>query len=490
VSRGVAEPTGWDATAGATDWCARIAADMDAIVVLQARGRAPTLASSPPPRNPAAPEGLLLRTVVFRFVAVYFVLYNLPWPLGWIPRTEPVAQRYAEAMDWLLLQAGQRLLPDTEVLAPFVTGSGDTTRAWLSMVLQVAAAFVVCVLWSVFDRRSAHPRLAALLRTYLRYVLAVAMLGYGAAKFFGGQFPAIHDAMLATRWGDCSPMGVLWRFMGASPAYTVAAGIAECLGGLLLLGRRTATIGALVSAGVLVNVVLLNFCYDVPVKLYSLHLLVMAIAVGWRDVGRLLDVLWHHRAVAASPVRMQAPWWWYWPTRLAKVALVAWLVYTEGTAMVLRWRDLQRPPGPLHGVYEVVEFARDGKAQPPLLTDAARWHLVVIEDRQGKSRDTSLGVLDGRWQYLDYLPVRLEADDRSMWMDQALPTGLSGPPCPVSWSIAPLPAEQALAGVRQWRLAGPIDGAQLQVTLREVRRSDWPLLSRGFHWVQEYPHNR
>jgi hypothetical protein len=464
-----------------------MAAAMDAIVVSNARGRAPSLASLP---GGPAPDGLLLRTVVFRFVCVYFVLYNLPWPLGWIPGTEPAAARYTEAVDRLLLLAGQRLLPGSTVLAPFETGSGDTTRAWLTLVLQVGAAAALTVLWSLFDRRPAHPRLADLLRTYLRYVLAAAMLGYGAAKFFGGQFPACDASQLAARWGDCSPMGVLWRFMGASPTYTAATGIAECLGGLLLLWRRTAGIGALVSAGVMANVVLLNFCYDVPVKLYSLHLLVAALVVGWRDLGRLLDVLWHHRAVAAAPLRLPAPWWWFWPMRLVKLAVVGWLLFGQGVGLLERWRDEQRPRGPLHGAYEVVGFERDGVDRPPLLTDAERWHLVVIDDRRGAAPEASLSVLGARGQYLRHVPVRFEDGDRTLCIEQPLPSEQSGPPALVRWSIAPVPLGTDPSASREWRVEGAIDGASVRAVLRELRAADWPLLSRGFHWVQEYPFNR
>ena len=47
----------------------------------------------------------------------------------------------------------------------------------------------------------------------------------------------------------------------------------EVLGALLLLFRRTTALGAAVLAVVLVNVVMMNFCYDVPVKINGVHYL-------------------------------------------------------------------------------------------------------------------------------------------------------------------------------------------------------------------------
>jgi uncharacterized membrane protein YphA (DoxX/SURF4 family) len=125
-------------------------------------------------------------------------------------------------------------------------------------------------------RPKQHEVLGHWLRVYVRYVLAAAMLGYGMAKVFKSQFPAISDMRLMQPYGDSSPMALLWNFMGFSTAYTIFVGAAEVLGGLLLLFRRTATLGALVVIAVMSNIVMLNFCYDVPVKLYSVHLWLMA----------------------------------------------------------------------------------------------------------------------------------------------------------------------------------------------------------------------
>src|SRR5204863_6312660 len=103
-------------------------------------------------------------------------------------------------------------------------------------------------------------------------------------------------------FGEASPMGLLWTFMGSSTSYTVFSGLAEVIGGLLLMARRTTLLGALVCIGVMVNVVMLNFSYDVPVKLYSSHLLAMAFFLLLPDLRRLTNVLVLNRpAEPAAP---------------------------------------------------------------------------------------------------------------------------------------------------------------------------------------------
>jgi hypothetical protein len=86
-------------------------------------------------------------------------------------------------------------------------------------------------------------------------------------------------------------MGALWSFMSASIPYIVFAGLCEITPAVLLLFRRTTILGTLTAFGVLLNVVMLNVCYDVPVKLYSTNLLLMAIFLATPDVRRLTRVL-------------------------------------------------------------------------------------------------------------------------------------------------------------------------------------------------------
>jgi len=67
-------------------------------------------------------------------------------------------------------------------------------------------------------------------------------------------------------------------FMGASTPYNVFTGASEMLAGVLLFFPTTTLLGALLAMAVMTQVVALNFCYDVPVKLFSTHLLAESIS--------------------------------------------------------------------------------------------------------------------------------------------------------------------------------------------------------------------
>jgi len=219
----------------------------------------------------------LARPLLFRFTFSYLVLYNLPFPLHKIPWVGPIlTQPYKDLWDWLVPWTGQHLLGKNVAIRH--GGSGDTTYNYVQVLCFLILAAVATAVWTVLDRkRTEHTRLEAGLRVYIRFALASAMLVYGAYKVIPSQFAKPFPSQLIEPFGESSPMGLLWTFMGASSGYTIFAGAAEMIAGLLLAFRRTALLGALMSIGVMSHVVALNFSYDVPVKLYSSHLLAMGV---------------------------------------------------------------------------------------------------------------------------------------------------------------------------------------------------------------------
>jgi hypothetical protein len=160
--------------------------------------------------------------------------------------------------------------------ASAVNGSGDRTFDFVQLLVCAIVAAIGAIAWSALARRRSYPRLAAAAHVVLRYDVAYAMLSYGLSKVLRQQFGDLTPHELGQGLGDISPMGLLWRFMGYSAPYTVFGGLCEAIPGVLLLWRRTAAIGAVVVIAVMTNVVMLNLSYDVPVKLYSAQLLVMA----------------------------------------------------------------------------------------------------------------------------------------------------------------------------------------------------------------------
>lgn len=303
-----------------------------------------------------------LRWFALRFTIVYWLLYNLPGPftslIGSIWRQ--FAAEGDTAPEWigklgvwhrdfeagLAAWAGRNLFGIERELVP-PNGSGDTTQGYVVLSIYFVLALGLGGLWSLAKRRPVGRDASVdLLRSYLRYVLAFAMLGYGLAKvgIDRNQFAEVNSWRLDRTWGETSPMGVVWAFMGSSRPYTIFAGLGEVLAAVLLIWRNTALLGALVAIGVMTNVVMLNFCYDVPVKIYSSHLLVMGLMILVPDVRRLFALFVRNRnpLEASTPGvwRGSARWWARWPLKLAVVSFgFAVPLWSSGKEWVEHWRE-------------------------------------------------------------------------------------------------------------------------------------------------------
>jgi hypothetical protein len=421
-----------------------------------------------------APDWNPVQKVFFRFVFVYLVLFNLPFPLNVlpIPGLELILKPFSDGWSAFVIWVGKHVLHVTATVHP--TGSGDTMLAYVEVFSILVLSVIAAGVWTLLDRkRSQYVRLHEWLRVYVRFSLATAMLSYGADKVIQSQFlPPGFDRLIQT-FGEASPMGLLWTFMGASKSYNVFSGLAEMAGGLLLLTRRTTLLGALVCFAALSNVVMLNFSYDVPVKLYSLHLLAMAVFLAAPDLRRLVSLFVLNRPVPAAEIRplFRRPW----PHRGALALRTVFLVGMAGFFLFNAYRNVKTygdlaPRPPFYGIWEVEDFALDGQVRPPLLTDPERWRRVVFS----YAGVISIQRMSDRKAY----PFTESADTKGWVL-----TKYDNP----RWT-SPINYQQPEPGILV--LDGTYDGKRIHARLCKTDTSKIPLVSRGFHWISEYPFNR
>lgn len=418
----------------------------------------------------------LAQRVGFRFVCLYSLLYFFPFPFTLLPRGGVAAGWYDDVWDGVarrLWDAG--FLHYSEELVTATTGSGDRTVDWLRVGGMLAIALVGTLVWSAVDyRRRAYVVLHELLRIYLRYALAFIMLTYGFSKVFKSQFPTPGPDRLIQSFGEASPMGLLWTFMGASTAYTIFAGAGEVIGGLLLLSRHTMMLGATVVVGVMANVVMMNFSYDVPVKQYSTHLLLVAIFLMLPDTQRLLNFLVLNRPVA--PARLRPRWsrlWMRITEWVFKAVVVGYIVFIQVYGGYKGWKTWGdgAPTPALYGLYEVESFTLNGTEVPPLITESNRWRRVAVNRSQRVTVEPMRGPMSR------FSTVKLDPDTHLLTRQPRL----GGSPIVVEYAE---PESGALT------LQGKFGEDTISARLRKVETSEFMLMNRGFHWISEYPYNR
>ena len=118
-------------------------------------------------------------------------------------------------------------------------------------------------------------------------------------------------SQLATPLGDFLPMRFSWMFFGYSTPYQMFSGVMETIVGILLLNRKTVTLGALLGIGVFANVFMLNLSYDIPVKLYSMQLWIYSLFLAGRDWKRLMNFFLLNRTTEATNlyhIDLNKPW--------------------------------------------------------------------------------------------------------------------------------------------------------------------------------------
>jgi hypothetical protein len=393
--------------------------------------------------------------VAFRFSFVFLVLYLFPFPLTFLPWGWTGI--FNKPWEWLVPMAASSLFGVKAVYAS--TGSGDMTWNYVQLFLMVAISAAAALIWSLFSRAAAYPRMHHWLRVYVRFGLAAWMITYGAIKVVPSQFPAPTLDRLTQTFGNASPMGLLWTFMGASVAYNVFTGLGELIGGLLLTTRRTTLAGALVSLAVMTHVAVLNFCYDVPVKLFSTVLALMAAFLIAPDAKRLAAFLF------AAPPRAA---WWKVGLRTAIVVGFAGMSLWQAQSSRKEYGDLS-PRSPLRGIWNVTEMSVDGVVQEPLLTNTTRWRRMIFDHKFGISIQL---VSDNRDRY----GIELNKDTFTLKKRAA-------------------PKFQALFHYKRpdpktLIVDGTMNGRKVHATMKLEDTKEFPLTSRGFHWINEIPYNR
>ena len=325
------------------------------------------------------PRWSLATRIAFRFLFSYLTLYFL---LPTIASSNGfLLERYFDFWDAVVVWANEAVVHLPYELTFDERGISSSPYGWVQFLCAVALACAATVVWSVLDRKRLHyARLYPWLRLALRYMLAGAMIRYGAIKVIPSQMIAPPPlGVLSRPIGEIFPNLFLWWTVGASPLFERATGLAEMLGGVLLLLPRTTLLGAVISTANLLLVFLLNMCFDVPVKLPSLHLLVMAALLVAPDLPRLADVFLFNRR--AQPSRVPPFFQRKGLDRIPHILLFLFGLYAIKADLELsaeRYKRLNPPRPPLYGLWSVEGFSRDGK-DVPLFTEPDRWRLVQFQ---------------------------------------------------------------------------------------------------------------
>ncbi|MET0299118.1 MAG: hypothetical protein ABW036_05130 [Flavitalea sp.] len=411
-------------------------------------------------------------------MAVFFGLHFIDTILGFSVFGETITgwfAWYTSAGEWLVKWTGKNILHLGSPITVLPNGSGDTTFNYVQLFLYLVFSVSFAVIWIFADRKhQSYRRLAYWLRVLMRYHLGYMLLVYGFIKVIKLQFPFPDLTRLIQPYGESSPMGLAWTFIGYSEGYNIFIGSAEVLAGIFLFFKRTTLIGALLSIIVMGNVAAMNFAYDIPVKIFSVMLVSFGVYLASYDWHRLKNMFFLNEPAQAASLAMPRPARWKWILQLS--LKIIFLVFAFFTTFYSSWTGRtdygdQAPKPPLYGIYTISDFVIGKDTLLPLTTDTLRWKKLLI------SSDT-YAAIQNMGDSLTWMKIKIDTTRKTVTLTNTKDSTLM---YDLSYQ---LPDKEHLV------FAGKFRGDTALINTEKFELSRFKLVSRGFNWVNEFPYNK
>lgn len=281
----------------------------------------------------------------------FFGILFIPFPFYGFPFQKDITSFLFEDFIIFLIQ----FLFDSKVLNPDFS-SDSLMMYFLVLILLILAIFVYFILRFRLIFINNQQNILNFLQLISIYYLALLMLKYGFDKVLKIQFYLPEPNLLYTPLGQIDKDMLYWSTIGSSHSYNVFLGLCEIIPALLLLHKKTRTLGALVLFGVLFHVVMINMSYDISVKLFSSFLLLISFLILTPSLNVIFQFLVMNKRVQLQQIsgsrfiQSKAKY------RLIKTIILCFLAF-ETLMPLIKIGALdgdQLPKYALHGAYEAV----------------------------------------------------------------------------------------------------------------------------------------
>ena len=414
----------------------------------------------------------------FRFFFSYFALYILFNNNGAYPFFQIISGWYNKYLHSFIPWIGKTFLGISREIPVVITGSGDTTYDYILVFSMGIVAALSSILWTFLDRKSDHYlKMYYWLSLAIRMYVGLMLINYGMVKIIQLQFSAPSLYRLTQNFGDASPMGLAWTFLGFSKGYNIFMGIAE-IAAVLLLFRRTMAFGLIITLMTTANVMAVNYFYDVPVKLLSTHLFLMAAFLFARDFSNVWQFFFFRKPVALSSI--------YRPNfkKGFKIFLLSFkillLVYVLGFGFFNTLASKARyanpnADAPLKGLFEVEEVSiNNGKENAKIETHIKDWKYILVNS----PKYATIRTYKNNTQSFTF-----GADTISKKVVLSSLNGSSNEEYHFTYT-------EDLNNIFYFKGTIKNDSISLKLKRTINYKDKFLLTNRGFHWINEVPFNR
>lgn len=411
-----------------------------------------------------------LKLIAIRFAFLISTLFVLFFNNGAFSFFYYLQKYTSQYQTNFVLWFGRSILGMFDLAAVF-NGSGDTTFAYVQLLFIALISLIGTIIWSVFDRnRKSHEQLLYWLIATLRFYVGFMLIHYGLAKLNNGQFPGPSAYGMSVAYGDFSPMGLAWRFLGFSEGYKVFMFFAEMMGTLLLF-RRTATIGAFLCLMTCLNIMAINYFFDVPVKLLSTALVTMCLIILSPNFKRLFNFFFLGKTALLNPINPRAfPKKWM---RITKEILKYSMIFfcaaapTIGTLIVtVQGKPVEKAS--IYNRYDVTAIDwTDGTPPQSLPYFVSHWKYIGLDKSD--------------YAFINYgqpenLNCRVAVDEKAKMMTFSFNDN------PEKYSL-----NYRLYAGDSLEVKGNFFGKPI---IMKLQKKEFELIKNSFRWINERPYNR
>lgn len=424
-----------------------------------------------------SPSWTSFQKIGFRFVFLMLGFFIIMENNEAFPFWDFLMMWFTEVLHVVIPWIGKHILQLSYDITVFTNGSGDTTYDYVIVLSIFCLAVIGTIIWSLIDRnRKNYDTLYYWLTVAVRFYVGLMLISYGLIKVFKLQFPYPGINRLTQPYGLSTPMGLAWTFLGFSKGYNLFMGIAE-VAAVLLLFRRTVTLGALITLGTTANVMAVNYFYDVPVKILSTALFLMTCFLLSHEARRLFQFFVQNMAVKLQPLSQPVI-----SKRWLRISLLTFKFLVIGYVLFYgafqSYQSLSvygdRAPKPfLYGMYNVKSHSIKSNGAQTVPGDDVHWKRLIIQWEQyaavGYKNDSTKGFV-----------TKIDTLQRTMDFTARRDTTLK---YHFRYEM-PDPEHFVLKGTTLQ------DSAEIYFDRHTDVEKMFKLTNRGFHWINEYPYNR
>jgi hypothetical protein len=392
---------------------------------------------------------------------IYLFLYMFPFPF---------MTTFGKVLDPIVFFVGNTVL-NIKIPDQFHIYAVDTTYEYVKVLtVFLASLLLTIILQTAFSKRVKFDFIHDNTVLYARYFVGLVMINYGITKLCSAQFSMPSYNKLESTFGESSPMGLLWAFMGASKPYYIFVGFLEIFSGSLILFKRTKLLGSLLTLTIMLCVTMMNLCYDVPAKIFSIHLLILLVLIGARELKMVYSFFILHQPAQLQTIQKEEGKYRFARSIFKGLFIGGFILFSAYN--YLQYTFTMGPyagKNKIDGVYKTELFVIENDTLAPLTTDSIRWKSMTIF--RGISKVTKMT------DSAEIFNVATDSLSRT-----------------ITFSLENQADQNYKLNYHEdkgkFEVTGLWKGKKIIALFTKKTFDDYPLINRGFHWINEVAYMR